>query len=89
MIKFTNTLTSLSVALPTAATPMGLSYTERLIFKATSSTTITVPSGLYFRGDDCNDSYVFIPQDNKVYDIIITYDGFNYNGIVVGTPATR
>lgn len=89
VIKFTNTLTSLSIALPTAATPMGLSYTERLIFKATSSTTITVPSGLYFRGDDCNDSYVFIPQDNKVYDIIITYDGFNYNGIVVGTPATR
>ena len=89
VIKFTNTLTSLSIALPAAATPMGLSYTERLIFKATSATTITVPSGLYFRGDDCNDSYVFIPQDNKVYDIIITYDGFNYNGIVVGTPATR
>ena len=85
--QYSNVLTSLTITVPT--TPINLDQSIRLIFKATSSTTITVPSGLYFRGDDCNDSYVFIPQDNKVYDIIITYDGFNYNGIVVGTPATR
>lgn len=85
--QYSNVLTSLTITVPT--TPINIDQSIRLIFKATSSTTITVPSGLYFRGDDCNDSYVFIPQDNKVYDIIITYDGFNYNGIVVGTPATR
>lgn len=85
--QYSNVLTSLTITVP--ATPINLDQSIRLIFKATSATTITVPSGLYFRGDDCNDSYVFIPQDNKVYDIIITYDGFNYNGIVVGTPATR
>ena len=85
--QYSNVLNSLTITVPT--TPINLDQSIRLIFKATSSTTITVPSGLYFRGDDCNDSYVFIPQDNKVYDIIITYDGFNYNGIVVGTPATR
>ena len=85
--QYSNVLTSLTITVP--ATPINIDQSIRLIFKATSATTITVPSGLYFRGDDCNDSYVFLPQDNKVYDIIITYDGFNYNGIVVGTPATR
>lgn len=88
--QYDNILTSLTItATSSAGEHLTLDQSIRLIFKATSSTTITVPSGLYFRGDDCNDSYVFIPQDNKVYDIIITYDGFNYNGIVVGTPATR
>lgn len=88
--QYANTLTSLTItATSSAGDYLTLDQSVRLIFKATSSTTITVPSGLYFRGDDCNDSYVFVPQDNKVYDIIITYDGFNYNGIVVGTPATR
>ena len=88
--QYANTLTSLTItATSSSGEYLTLDQSIRLIFKATSSTTITVPSGLYFRGDDCNDSYVFIPQDNKVYDIIITYDGFNYNGIVVGTPATR
>mgnify|MGYP004631680783 CR=1 FL=1 len=88
--QYANTLTSLTItATSSSGEYLTLDQSIRLIFKATSSTTITVPSGLYFRGDDCNDSYVFIPQDNKVYDIIVTYDGFNYNGIVVGTPATR
>lgn len=88
--QYANTLTSLTItATSSSGEYLTLDQSIRLIFKSTSSTTITVPSGLYFRGDDCNDSYVFIPQDNKVYDIIITYDGFNYNGIVVGTPATR
>lgn len=88
--QYANTLTSLTItATSSSGEYLTLDQSIRLIFKTTSSTTITVPSGLYFRGDDCNDSYVFIPQDNKVYDIIITYDGFNYNGIVVGTPATR
>ena len=85
--QYSNVLTSLTITVPT--TPININQSIRLIFKTTSATTITVPSGLYFRGDDCNDSYVFIPRDNKVYDIIITYNGFNYNGIVVGTPATR
>lgn len=88
--QYANILTSLTItATSSSGEYLTLDQSMRLIFKATSSTTITVPSGLYFRGDDCNDGYVFIPQDNKVYDIIITYDGFNYNGIVVGTPATR
>lgn len=59
-------------------------YHMTIVFKSGATpTTITNTAGVYFTGDEC-DSGVFTPVANKIYEMGIWWNGFNFQGVVRG-----
>jgi len=85
--------TSLTVAVPANPT---VGFICQITFKSGSTaTTFTETAGTIYwnpRGDDVSfdgtlNQYVFVPDVNKVYTIIVHYNGFNFVAEVEGNDA--
>lgn len=85
--------TSLTVAVP--ANP-SVGFISQITFKSGSTaTTFTETAGSIYwnpRGDDVSfdgtlNQYVFVPDVNKVYTIIVHYNGYNFVAEVEGNNA--
>ncbi|MBQ8044651.1 MAG: hypothetical protein IJ272_11015 [Clostridia bacterium] len=79
--RFTNTMTNLSLALPSEINDL---FQCEVVFKSgTTATSLTYDNSIKWSGDDMKDNK-FVPVANKTYNIIFCYDGFNLNGVVRG-----
>ena len=79
--RFTNTMTNLTLALPSTIDEL---FQCEVIFKSgTTATSLTYDENIKWSGDDLKDD-VFVPFSEKTYNILFWYDGFNINAVVRG-----
>lgn len=79
--RFTNVMSSLSLALPTEIDKL---FQSEVVFKSgTTATSLTYDNSVKWSGDDITDNK-FVPVANKTYNIIFWYDGFYMNAVVRG-----
>ena len=79
--RFVNIVTNLGIALNYEGNEL---FQTELIFKSgTTATSLTYDESIKWSGDDIKDN-VFVPIENKTYNILFWYDGFNINAVVRG-----
>lgn len=76
--RYTSDVESLTLTMPSGE------FLSTVIFQSgTNATQMTYDSGIKWTGDDVV-SGAFVPQANKVYDLVFWYNGININGISRG-----
>ena len=79
--RFTQDLSSLTLTLPQS---IDTTFIVGVVFSSGSTATaMTYDSSIKWSGDDVT-SGSFVPQADKVYNIVMWYDGINVNGVVRG-----
>lgn len=79
--RFINSMDMLAIVLPDTINEL---FQCELVFKSgEKATSLQYDESIKWSGDDIKDN-LFVPEENKIYNIIFWYDGFNINAVVRG-----